>query len=77
MADMSKKQNPKRRKVITNMPSLKVFHIFCMIVSFLLFVFFGYWSFINNFMSYLYLSCVLALVIGIYGFSFFKTLYDY
>lgn len=77
MADMSKKQNPKRRKVITKMPSLKVFHIFCMVVSFLLFVFFGYWSFVNNFMSYLYLSCVLALVIGIYGFSFFKTLYDY
>ena len=56
------------------MPSLKHFHIFFVLVSMALCVFFCYWAFINNLMQYFYLSIISFLLIGFYGFKFYSKI---
>ncbi|OUT39027.1 MAG: hypothetical protein CBB66_03980 [bacterium TMED6] len=56
------------------MPSLKHFHIFFVIVSMALCMFFCYWAFNNNMMQYFYLSIISFLLIGFYGIKFYSKI---
>ena len=58
-------------EVIRNMPSLKHFHILFVLVSMSLCVFLAFWTFNHNLMQYFYLSIILLLAVGFYGFKFY------
>jgi len=56
------------------MPSLKHFHIFFVLISMALCIFFSYWAYNNNSMQYFYISIVSFVLIGFYGIKFYKKI---
>ena len=61
---------------VTNMPSLKQFHILFVCVSIVLCSFLAYWSFNHDFMQYFYLSIITLVAIAFYGLKFYSKIQE-
>ena len=59
------------------MPSLKQFHITFVIISVMLCLFLGYWSYNQSLMIYFSLSIISILMLIIYGTKFYSKVKDF
>lgn len=54
------------------MPSLKQFHIMFVSISILMFLFFGYWSYVQDSKFYLSVSILSIIILMVYGKLFYQ-----